>query len=247
MINPVILLMTLSCLREPCFEKNDCHVRYGEMLTPKLARCIEESCKEALQPCALQTISYIITEMKSKDPSASTQTLLHQAADVVLKDLQSFLICLRKITEGPIEAITCALEALLGDSQQHGNNKKPPSTSSSRDFYSYMFCWIKTFIDRIDMNCLSHYDVDTLKTLVKHLAINQVAQDCYVNLFPHWGKKCIPASMQFFGNGTARKITDRWKEYEDCVTALNDMWKKCVPTRKPQLSLKTCTSAALMR
>ncbi|XP_053359733.1 uncharacterized protein LOC128530049 [Clarias gariepinus] len=296
MINPVILLMTLSCLREPCFEKNDCHVRYGEMLTPKLANCIVQQCTESLQPCILQTIQDVAREMQRKNPSASYEYLVLQAGEAVLMDFELILNCLNEIDESPFDAIVCFVEAFLGDTQEDKTDQKPLFMFNIQDFYSeavlmdfelilnclneidespfdaivcfveaflgdtqedktdqkplfmfniqdfykeamqkfmesmhclkkpnedpieaimcvleaflgdnnqdfssYMLCWIKTSLNRIVRNCYSHYDKNTLNTLVKHLTNNQEHQTCYLKRFSYLGHKCILVSMQIFG------------------------------------------------
>ncbi|KAM9431970.1 uncharacterized protein Hap1MRO34_002880 isoform 2-T2 [Clarias gariepinus] len=268
MINPVILLMTLSCLREPCFEKNDCHVRYGEMLTPKLANCIVQQCTESLQPCILQTIQDVAREMQRKNPSASYEYLVLQAGEAVLMDFELILNCLNEIDESPFDAIVCFVEAFLGDTQEDKTDQKPLFMFNIQDFYkeamqkfmesmhclkkpnedpieaimcvleaflgdnnqdfsSYMLCWIETSLNKIVRNCYSHYDKNTLNTLVKHLTNNQEHQTCYLKRFSYLGHKCILVSMQIFGKSTARKMTASLEDINECATVLNDISREC--------------------
>ncbi|KAM9476064.1 uncharacterized protein Hap1MRO34_011754 isoform 2-T2 [Clarias gariepinus] len=119
--------------------------------------------------------------------------------------------CLKKPNKDPIEAIMCVLEAFLGDNNQ--------------DFSSYMLCWIETSLNRIVRNCYSHYDKNTLNTLVKHLTNNQEHQTCFLKRFPYVGHKCILASMQIFGKSTSRKMTE---DINECATVLIDISRECL-------------------
>ncbi|XP_053536468.1 uncharacterized protein LOC108265078 [Ictalurus punctatus] len=228
MINPVTFLMTLACLKEMCLDKNSCRYPYGEMQMAEYAGCIIESCREALHTCALQTTGLIIFEMKKEDPSASVDDLVQQAKATVLKDLQSFFYCMKMLsTEGPISASMCFLEAMLDDTQQHHNNRKPAFMSSDPD---YMLCWINTAVEGL-MSCIEDFDLHTLKTLNKHFANNNGFFDCFMKMFISWGRKCIPASMRFFGNGTLSKIANSWPEYTEyaeCADSWKHLAKECM-------------------
>ncbi|KAB5567075.1 hypothetical protein PHYPO_G00228620 [Pangasianodon hypophthalmus] len=224
MMNPVTVLLTLACLKGPCWEKNSCHDQYGEKQPAKLAACIAQNCKEALIPCGLQTIHDIMTELKKEDPSASIEARYLQAAAAVRNDIDSYLHCVRKIKEDPIESTMCFLEALLGDTQQHNNNEKPLFMSSDPD---YILCWIRTSISGL-MSCISHYDLHTLKTLQKHFNSNEDINDCFLKTFPYYGKKCIPLSLRLFGNSTVSSTFDKWQRLADCTIMWNNEWRECL-------------------
>ncbi|KAM9475220.1 uncharacterized protein Hap1MRO34_011067 [Clarias gariepinus] len=211
MMNPFILLMTLSCLKEQCLEKNICHEIYGETPTPKLENCVAQICRESVEPCTLRSI-----------PDGRTEK------DAVLKDINSLLNCGKKIDEDPTEVITCILEVLLGDTQQHSNDGMSPFMSSIYDFSNYMFCWIKTFLSKMVKNCFSHYDVGTLRTLVEHLTSKKGPEGCFLEVLPYWGKKCIPVFVQLFGDSTASKMTDNWEELDTCATIGINLWQECL-------------------
>ncbi|KAF4072715.1 hypothetical protein AMELA_G00265990 [Ameiurus melas] len=228
MINPVTFLMTFACFKEMCLDKNSCRYPYGEMQMADHTGCIIKSCRKALQPCVFQTAGIIAFEMKKEDPSASLEDLWRQAAATVLKDLQSWLDCMKMLsTEGPMKATMCFLDAMLGDTQQHHNNGKPAFMSSDTD---YMLCWMNTAAEGL-MSCVEDYDLHTLRTLNEHFASNNGFFDCFLKMFPQSGRKCIPASMRFFGNGTLSKIAGsrpEYTEYTECADSWKHLAKECM-------------------
>ncbi|XP_034162549.2 uncharacterized protein LOC113535335 [Pangasianodon hypophthalmus] len=223
MMNPVTVLLTLACLKGPCWEKNSCHDQYGEKQPAKLAACIAQNCEKALIPCGLQTIQDIVTELKKEDPSASTEALWLQAAAAVGNDMDSFWHCVEKIDEDPIEGTMCLLEAFLGDTQQDNNKKKPLFMFSDAD---YILCWIRTSIRRL-MSCFSHYDLHTFDSLLKHFNTNEDISNCFLKTFPDWGKKCIPLSMEIFGNSMASSTFDKSQGVADCIIMWSKMRREC--------------------
>ncbi|XP_046726499.1 uncharacterized protein LOC124399553 [Silurus meridionalis] len=219
MLNHVTLLLMFSCMKEQCLDNNICFDKYGQMRMAEFADCSIQNCKDAASRCLIQTINDIVTEMKKENPSASIESLWIQAGKTVTDDMIEFSKCLKMFGEKPIDSVVCMLDAVLTLTQE--DNKK--STDQA-----YIVCWIEKFINGVT-GCVSHYDLQTIKTLTKYLnELNQELSECAMKILPQYSKMCIPASMRLFGNNKASQFSDNWKEYSDCFAAFNDVYELCM-------------------